>query len=101
MAARRLNISSALTRPQLFAGGEFTPVALTGGTGILFLACAWNFWSVVSLLLGLFFLGPGIYLLRRIAQRDPQMFAVFIRQYKYGSFRRAHSTPFCRERVRH
>ena len=100
MPARVLKISSALTRPQLFAGGEFTPVALTGGTGILFLACAWNFWSVVSLLLGLSFLGPGIYVLRRIAKRDPQMFAVFIRHHKYGAFRRAYSTPFCRERVR-
>jgi type IV secretory pathway TrbD component len=101
MDQRRLKIASALTRPQLFAGGEFTPVALTGGTGIMFLACAWNFWSVVALLLGLLFLGPGLYLLRRIARRDPQMFAVFIRYSKYGQFRRAYSTPFCRERVRY
>ena len=87
-------IFRSLTRDILFVGGERVPAGLVVGAGILMGVMAWEFWSVLCLIMSVLLLTVGVATLRAIAKRDPKMFAVYQRYLGYHSYYPAHSTPF-------
>lgn len=86
----------SLARDILISGAEREPAGVVIGTGLFFLAAAWQFASLVSLLAGIVILTVGLFAVRQIARRDPKMFAVFRRYLWYRSYYPARSTPFRR-----
>jgi len=86
----------SLARDILVSGAEREPAGLVIGTGLFFLAAAWQFVSIVSLITGVLILTVGLYAVRQIAKRDPKMFAVYRRYIWYRSYYPARSTPYRR-----
>jgi type IV secretion system protein VirB3 len=86
----------SLTREILISGGEREPAGVVIGAGLFFLAAAWQFVSLPSLVLGVLILTTGLYAVRSIAKRDPRMFQVYRRYLSYRSAYPARSTPFRR-----
>ena len=73
----------SLARDILVSGAEREPAGLVIGAGLFFLAAAWQFVSLVSLIAGVLILTVGLYAVRQIAKRDPKMFAVYRRYIWY------------------
>lgn len=91
-----VKLCQALVRPPDVGGGEREPMGVVIGGGLMMLALAWQFLSLLCLAIGLVLLTAGIYLVRRIHKRDPLMFAVYRRFLAYRAFYPARSTPFRR-----
>jgi type IV secretory pathway TrbD component len=89
-----VRLAQSLVRPLLVAGGEREPTGVVVGAGLGMLALGWQFGSVMCAAVGVLCLTAGMYAVRRIAKRDPQMFAVYRRFLLYRSFYPARSTPF-------
>ncbi len=89
-----LAISQALTRPLLIGGCERTGFGLVVGAGAGLLMLAWQSWSVVAAAGGAGILFGGLSVLRRMARRDPQFWAVYRRNRRYRAYYPARSTPF-------
>jgi len=89
-----LLISQALTRPLLIGGCERTGFGLVVGAGAGLLMLAWQSWSVVAAVGGAGILFGGLAVLRRMARRDPQFWAVYRRNRRYRAYYPARSTPF-------
>jgi type IV secretory pathway TrbD component len=91
-----VKLSQALVRPPTVGGGEREPMGVVIGGGVMLLAMAWQFLSVLCLAIGLVLLTAGVYLVQRIHKRDPLMFAVYRRFLPYRAYYPARSTPFRR-----
>jgi type IV secretion system protein TrbD len=91
-----VRLAQSLVRPLLVAGGEREPIGVVVGTGLGMLALGWQFASPVCAAMGVLCLTVGLYAVRRIAKRDPRMFAVYRRFLQYRAFYPARSTPFRR-----
>ena len=91
-----VKLCQALIRPPDVGGGEREPMGVVIGGGLLMLALAWQFLSLLCLAIGLVLLTAGVYLVRRIHKRDPLMVAVYRRFLGYRAFYPARSTPFRR-----
>ncbi len=89
-----LLISQALTRPLLIGGCERTGFGLVVGAGAGLLMLAWQSWSVVAAVEGAAILFGGLAVLRRMARRDPQFWAVYRRNRSYRAYYPARSTPY-------
>lgn len=89
-----LAISQALTRPLLVAGCERTGFGLVVAAGAGLLMLAWQSWSVVAAVGGVFFLTLGLTALRRMARSDPQFWEVYRRNRRYRISYPARSTPW-------
>jgi type IV secretion system protein VirB3 len=83
----------SLSRDILISGGEREPAGVVIGTGLFFLAAAWQFVSLPSLIVGLIILSAGLYAVRSLAKRDPRMFKVYQRHMLYRGYYPARSTP--------
>jgi type IV secretion system protein VirB3 len=86
----------SLTRDILISGGEREPAGVVIGTGMFFLAAAWQFVSLPGLLVSAFTLSTGLYAVRSLARRDPRTFRVYQRYLHYRAYYPARSTPFRR-----
>ena len=91
-----VKLCQAPVRPPDVGGGEREPMGVVIGGGLMMLALAWQFLSVLCLAIGLVLLTAGVYLVRRIHRRDPLMVAVYRRFLAYRAFYPARSTPFRR-----
>lgn len=95
--ATPVKVFKALTEQPTVAGGEREPMGIVVGGAIMMFAMAWQFLSILCLVIGLILLTVGMYLVRRIYKRDPMMFAVYRRQLPYRAYYPAKSTAFRRK----
>ncbi len=81
----------ALTRPQLFAGGEREPMLLLLLIcfTLVFIGLSW-----FTLATALLFHFLGVLILRQMAKRDPLMTGVYRRHIVYGAWMPARPTDF-------
>lgn len=91
-----VKVFRSLTRPPDVGGGEREPMGLVVGGGILMLAYAWQFWSVLCLVIGLLMLTVGVYFVKRIYKRDPIMFRIYRRFLLYRAYYPARSRAYRR-----
>lgn len=91
---RRIPIHVAPMRPMLVMGGERALVMLTGLVAITFWLGFLRSFSFWPLTIGLLVWFGGLFLFKRTARNDPQMFAVMRRHMKYRAHYMARSTPW-------
>jgi type IV secretory pathway TrbD component len=92
-----IKVFKSLVAQPSMAGGEREPMGIVVGGAILMFAMAWQFLSILCLVVGLILLTVGMYLVQRIYKRDPMMFAIYRRHLPYRAFYPAKSTAFRRK----
>lgn len=92
---RKVPLHRALTRPQLFAGGEREPMLMLGLTcfTLIFVGLSW-FTTILALSLYVF----GSLGLRQLAKSDALMTRVYQRHAAYAPFMTARATPWANAR---
>lgn len=88
---RKVPLHRAMTRPQLFAGGEREPMLMLGLIcfTLIFVGLSW-FTAILAVSLYIF----GAFGLRQLAKADPQMTRVYLRHVAYAPFMTARPTPW-------
>lgn len=88
---RSVPLHRALTRPQLFAGGEREPMLLLILVcfSLIFIGLSW--FTVLGAFVFYFF---GVLILRLMAKRDPLMSGIYRRHVGYRRFYAARPTVF-------
>ena len=91
MERRTIPIHSAMNRPNLFLGGDRELVMFTAliAAALIFSAQEWY-----AAIFGVSLWIVALYLLRLMAQADPQMRQVYLRHRRYRAFYAARSHPF-------
>lgn len=93
---RSVPLHRALTRPQLFAGGEREPMLLLILIcfSLIFIGLSW--FTVISAIVLYAF---GVLILRQLAKRDPLMTGIYRRHITYRSLYAARPTVFAPSRT--
>ena len=90
---RTVPLHRALTRPQLFAGGEREPVLMLGLIcfTLVFVGLSW---FTFALAVALYVFGSLAF--RQLAKADPLMTRIYRRHVTYGTFLSARATPWAK-----
>ncbi len=93
---RRVPLHRALTRPQLFAGGEREPMLMMGLVcfTLTFVGLSW---FTLALAISLYVFGSLVF--RQLAKADPVMTQVYRRHVSYAPFLTARATPWAANRA--
>lgn len=89
----RFSIHRSLNRPDLVFGCERKPLYMLGLIAAVMIFSSFNLYIASA---GFFFFSIGVYLLRRMAKKDPFMSVIFPRAMKYKIYYPARSTPFAK-----
>lgn len=91
MALRGIPIHRALTRHNLFLGGDRELVMFSAlcAFALVFSAQTW-----LATVYGIFLWSCALFVLRLMAKSDPQMRPVYLRHRQYARYYPARSTPF-------
>jgi type IV secretion system protein TrbD len=91
---REVTIHSALNKPNLLFGADRELILVVGliSAVLIFLGM-----TVPTFVIGVIIWLVFSYALRKIANADPLMRKIYLRQLKYRKFYFSHSTPFFKE----
>jgi len=96
MSLARARIHRAGTRPHLFLGGDRELVLFTGLVAFALTVPSFQGSSIVN---GISLWLVALYLLRKMANADPLMRHVYLRQLRYRRYYAARSTPWRANKV--
>ena len=96
MSLARARIHRAGTRPHLFLGGDRELVLFTGLIAFALTVPSFQWASIVT---GISLWLVALYLLRKMANADPLMRHVYLRQLRYRRYYAPRSTPWRANKV--
>ena len=96
MSLARARIHRAGTRPHLFLGGDRELVLFTGLIAFALTVPSFQWASIVT---GISLWLMALYLLRKMANADPLMRHVYLRQLRYRRYYAPRSTPWRANKV--
>ena len=96
MSLARARIHRAGTRPHLFLGGDRELVLFTGLVAFALTVPSFQWASIVT---GISLWLVALYLLRKMANADPLMRHVYLRQLRYRRYYAPRSTPWRANKV--